>query len=184
MIWRFCCFLEYITACTPLRANEGSLYSVLFLSVILTYFSICTGYLYFQIQLMQKWVSVHGAVPLCIVSLPIVCVYACLCLYRSPHCIYLIMRRGKRLWDNSIFCSNWSFHLRAVLSNLISDKSVSHLQLNCNIELAFRLSSLVLVSSPPTACKMKKKKNPKQWPVVPFFPCRMKQCVLCPWIGF
>lgn len=77
-------------------------------------------------------------------------VFHSLCSYCacSSQCIYLIMRRAKTLWDNSIFCSNWSFHLRAVLSNLISDKSVSHLQLNYNIELAFRLSSLVLVSSP------------------------------------
>lgn len=134
------------------------------------------------------YVSVCGcAVPLCTVSLPVCeCKCVCVCtMHCSPHCIYLIMHRAKRLWDNSIFCSNWSFHLRAVLSNLISDKSVSHLQLNYNIELAFRLCSLVSVSSPPTIWKKKKKrKNPIQWLVVPSLPCRMKHDALYPWIDF
>lgn len=50
---------------------------------------------------------------------------ACVSLQRSPLCIHLIMRRTKRLWDYVVLCSNWSFHLRAVLSNVIPDKSVS-----------------------------------------------------------
>lgn len=157
--WSFCFLLIWISLnylCItlteiPLEANEGLFCCISLLFILLlqlshrfsNMYSMCLvcGLKFMYVQKEWMYVSVCR----CAASSYWLSVFHSVCLYCacSSHCIYLIMRRAKKLWDNSIFCSNWSFHLRAVLSNLISDKSVSHLQLNYNIELAFRLSSLV-----------------------------------------